>query len=443
MDFIDAIKNRQIKIAVIGLGYVGLPLSMALTKAGYYVQGIDCNAQRVESINNGHSNIIDVKDECLQESLKNDLFNASTEYSLISNVQAIIICVPTPLNKAKEPDLSYIIKAMKGVLPYLTKQILISLESTTYPGTTEELIEGYVEKEKGWKVGEDFYVCYSPERVDPGNKKFSVENTPKVIGGSTQKCLQIGQTLYESFLPKVVGVKTTRVAEMTKVLENTFRCVNIALVNEMTMMCERMGIDIWEVIKGASSKPFGFMPFYPGPGVGGHCIPLDPLYLSWEAKKYNYFNRFIETASDINSNMPYYVVHQIGKILCQQGKSIRKNKILLLGMSYKKDISDLRESPSLEVYELLKKQGASVEYYDPYIESFNYKDKVIKGIVFNEETIKQFDIVVLLSDHSNIDYNWLVEKATLIYDTRNVCKDIENHKIIKLGQNIEGMYLEN
>lgn len=440
MDLIEKIKSRQIKITVIGLGYVGLPLSMALAKVGHHVQGIDCNEEWVALINQGHSNIIDVTDEQLQASLEKNLFNASTDYSLISQADAVIICVPTPLNKAKEPDLSYIVSAMEGLIPYLSKETLISLESTTYPGTTEELIENYVEEKKGWEVGKDFYVCYSPERVDPGNKVYSVQNTPKVIGGSTEKCLKIGKALYNSFLPKVVGVKTTRVAEMTKVLENTFRCVNIALVNEMTMMCERMGIDIWEVIKGASSKPFGFMTFYPGPGVGGHCIPLDPLYLSWEAKKYNYFSRFIETASDINSNMPYYVVHQIGKIFCQQGKIIKRSKILLVGMSYKKDISDLRESPSLEVYELLKKQGGMIEFYDPYIKKFNYKNKIVEGIELNEETIKQFDLIVILSDHSNIDYNWLIENAVLIYDTRNVCKDIESNKIIKLGQNLECTY---
>lgn len=437
MSLIEKIESRQIKIAVVGLGYVGLPLSMALVKVGHHVQGIDCNQQWVDELNKGRSNIVDVPNEKLQNSLKNKLFNASTDVSLISDVEAVIICVPTPLDEAKEPDLSNIIEVMKNITPYLKKETLICLESTTYPGTTKELIEDYVAKEKGWIVGKDFYVCYSPERVDPGNKVYSVENTPKVIGGSTSKCLQIGRLLYESFLSQVVGVKTTKVAEMTKVLENTFRCVNIALINEMTMMCERMGIDIWEVIKGATSKPFGFMPFYPGPGVGGHCIPLDPLYLSWEARKYNYFCRFIELASDINSNMPYYVVNQLSKLLCQRGKVIKNSKILLVGMSYKEDVGDLRESPSLEVYDLLKRQGGIVEFYDPYIESFNYKDTLIKSISLTEEVVKQYDVVIILSKHSNIDYKWLVENSRLIYDTRNVCKDIENSKIVKLGQNLE------
>lgn len=437
MDLIERIDKRQIKVAVIGLGYVGLPLSMALTKAGHYVQGIDCNIQWVTKLNQGESNIIDVPNKTLQESLKCQLFKASTEFSLISQMDAVIICVPTPLNKAKEPDLSYIVKAMESLTPYLSKGTLISLESTTYPGTTDELIKEYVEKEKGWIVGEDFYVCYSPERVDPGNNIYSVENTPKVIGGSTPKCLQIGIKLYESFLPKVVGVKTTKVAEMTKVLENTFRCINIALVNEMTMMCERMGIDIWEVIKGASSKPFGFMPFYPGPGVGGHCIPLDPLYLSWEAKKYNYFSRFIETASDINSNMPYYVVNQIIKILNKNNKILKESHVLLLGMSYKKDISDLRESPSLEVYTLLKKQGINIDFYDPYIRRIDCCIGTQESVELIADRVEKSDVVVVLTNHTCIDYKWIVEHAKCVYDTRNACEEIESNKLIKLGQNLE------
>lgn len=436
MELLTLIADRKITVAVIGLGYVGLPLSMAITKAGYNVQGIDCNKKWVEFINEGNSNIIDVPSEVLKAVIDTGKFTASTDYGKIAQAKAIIICVPTPLNIAKEPDLSYITSAVEGILPYLSKGTLISLESTTYPGTTEELIVNRIQKEKQWVVGEDFYVCYSPERVDPGNKTFSVENTPKVIGGSTSNCLEAGKALYESFLPKVVGVKSTRVAEMTKVLENTFRCVNIALINEMTMMCERMDIDIWEVIKGASSKPFGFMPFYPGAGVGGHCIPLDPLYLSWEAKKYNYFSRFIETASDINSNMPYYVIGQMGKILCQQGKVIKNSQILLIGMSYKKDVGDLRESPSLEVYELLKKRGGKVEFYDPYIESFmSREDKVVRSDL--GKAISKADIVVILIDHSNVDYQYILEHAKVIYDTKNVYEEIENEKLFKLGQNIE------
>lgn len=433
---IDSIKSRKIKIAVIGLGYVGLPLSMALAEADFCVIGVDYNEMWVETLNKGQSQIIDVTSETLKKHIEEGRFEAFSEYQVVSKADVVIICVPTPLNKAKEPDLSYIRSALEGVLPYLHKGMLISLESTTYPGTTKELITEKIEKVKGWQVGKDFYVCYSPERVDPGNKAFFVSNTPKVVGGSTQTCLALGMALYEAFLPQVVGVSSTEVAEMTKVLENTFRCVNIAFINEMAMMCERMGIDIWEVIKGASSKPFGFMPFYPGPGVGGHCIPLDPLYLSWEAKKYNYFSRFIETASDINCNMPHYVVSQITQILGRNEKSVNRSNILLLGLSYKKDIGDLRESPSIEVYELLKKQGASLSVYDPYISSCKYMGESLPCVALTDEVIGGADLIVILTDHQIIDYQGILEKAQCIYDTRNVYKEVKSSKLVKLGQSI-------
>lgn len=434
----ERIINKQAKIAVIGLGYVGLPLSVALAKVGHSIIGIDTNKEWVHLINLGISNIIDVPSEELKVLVDTKKIVAEADYRRVREADVIIICVPTPLNIAKEPDLSYIMKAVESMMPYLQKGSLVSLESTTYPGTTEELIVHRIEQEKSWKVGEDFYVCYSPERVDPGNPHFSVENTAKVVGGSTKACLETGVALYESFLPKVVSVKSTKVAEMSKVLENTFRCVNIALMNEMAMMCERMNIDIWEVIKGASSKPFGFMPFYPGPGVGGHCIPLDPLYLSWEAKKYNYFSRFIETASDINSNMPYYVVRQIEQILGKCGKLLKKSHILLIGMSYKKDIGDLRESSSLEVYELLTRRGSDVAFYDPYVESFKDKeDNMIKRTALDEAVLKQVDVVVILTDHSKIDYEFIIKNADVIYDTRNACASYESEKVIKLGDNLE------
>lgn len=433
MDINKGIKERNLKVAIIGLGYVGLPLAVALAKVGYIVIGIDYNQKKVNTINEGRSDLNDVSSEVVKELVEQKRFVATTVYEKIAEVQVIIICVPTPLNEAKEPDLTYIIKAMDGILSFISKGVILSLESTTYPGTTKELIVERVEKEKGWVVGKDFYVCYSPERVDPGNKNFFVENTPKVIGGATPICLEIGKTLYQSFLKRVVGVSSTEVAEMSKLLENTFRCVNIALVNEMTMMCERMGIDIWEVIKGASTKPFGFTTFYPGPGVGGHCIPLDPLYLSWEAKKYNYFNRFIELASDINQSMPYYVVRQAKDLLALQGKVMRGSHLLVMGMSYKKDISDLRESPSLEVYELLTKEGAKVDFYDPYISHFYMKENVIEGIQLNEENIRTVDLILILTDHSNVDYEWLAQQQIMIYDTRNVYKDSQLSHIKKLG----------
>lgn len=424
------------KVAVIGLGYVGLPLAVTLARTGYEVIGVDLNRDWVEKVNKGISNIGDVPSEILGKMVTSGKIKAYTTYKEIEKAQAVIICVPTPLTHEKSPDLSYIIKSVDLMLPHLKKQTLISLESTTYPGTTNELIVSRIEKEKGWIPGKDFYVCYSPERVDPGNKKFNVENTPKVVGGSTESCLEKGAAFYKTFLPAVIQVGSTEVAEMTKLLENTFRCINIALMNEMTMMCERMGIDIWEVIRGAASKPFGFMPFYPGPGVGGHCIPLDPLYLAWQAKRFNYFNRFIELASDINSNMPYYVVSQINKILSQQGKPIKESRILLVGVSYKKDIGDLRESPALVIAELLLQAGVKVEFYDPYIHSLTLQNRILTGIDLKGEVLEAFDLVTIVTDHSQIDYDLILEKSKIIYDTRNVYRNVKEDKIFKLGQRI-------
>ena len=434
MEILKKIKSKQIKVAVIGLGYVGLPLAIAIANSGYNVFGIDYSEDKVDKINSGISDIDDIKDEVLEPYISNKIIQAYKEYKVINQCRAIIICVPTPLDKAKAPDLNCINMAMNEIIKYVKKGTIIVLESTTYPGTTKELIVNRIEKEKGWKVGTDFYVCYSPERVDPGNREYMVENTPKVIGGATPMCLEIGKTLYESFINEVIGVSTTEIAEMSKLLENTFRCINIALVNEMAIMCGRMGINIWEVIRGASTKPFGFKPFYPGPGVGGHCIPLDPLYLSWKAKEYNYFNRFIELASDINSNMPYYIVSQIVQILDGINKSISMSRVLILGMSYKKDISDLRESPSLEIYEILKAKNIQVDFYDSYVASFrDENDDLINRIELNETKIKEYDIIAILTDHSNIDYEWLKNQNILIYDTRDVYKGEVSDNIKKLG----------
>lgn len=420
-------------VAVIGLGYVGLPLSMAIASAGYQVLGIDKNPQWVATIQQGISNIGDVSSEVLKKAVADKRFEAFIDYKVIMQAEQVIICVPTPLNAAKEPDLSYIISAVDGLIPYIQKGTLISLESTTYPGTTDELIVERIQREKGWQVGQDFYACYSPERVDPGNKQYKVESTPKVVGGTTAECLKRGKAFYESFLPQVVTVSSTRAAEMTKLLENSFRCINIAFINEMTMMCERMNIDIWEVIKGASSKPFGFMPFYPGAGVGGHCIPLDPLYLSWEAKKYDYFNRFIELASDINNNMPYYVVRQIREILNSRSKVLKDSKLLLVGMSYKKDISDTRESPSLEVLRLLLEQGGCVSFYDPYVETVRLGEQVLQCVSLDQETVSGADLVILLTDHEKLPYGDLIQWAQCLYDTKNRYDD---QAVIKLGQKI-------
>lgn len=438
MDIKEKLLQRKAVIGVIGLGYVGLPIAVELANKGYSVIGIDINEQRVSQLKQGESYIIDVSSEEMGAVIESKLL-VSTDFKMVENTDGILICVPTPLNEYKEPDVSYIVNVMDNIIPYISKDILIVLESTTYPGATEELITKRIEKEKGWEKGKDFYVCYSPERVDPGNARFYVRNTPKVIGGETENSLELGEILYRSFIDKVKCVSSTKVAEMSKLLENTFRCVNIAMINEMTMMCEKMNIDIWEVIEGAATKPFGFMPFYPGPGIGGHCIPLDPLYLSWQAKKYEYFNRFIELATDINSNMPRYTITQIESLLNTRKKCIKGSKILLLGIAYKKDIDDLRESPALKIYDLLLSKGALISFYDPYAKQFKRGEEVIYSVELTEQLLGEVDLVVILTEHSKIDYSWIHEHAKLIFDTKNAMKDLKSHKLFKLGQNMEAI----
>jgi len=360
------------------------------------------------------------------------LFTATTDFGYLDEVDAVSICVPTPLRKSKDPDMSYIISAMDSLIPYLHRSMLIILESTTYPGTTEEIIQVKVEKQ-GFKVGEDVFLCFSPERVDPGNPVYHTANTPKVIGGISPACTKMGALLYAQVMETVVPISSARAAEMVKLLENTFRAVNIGLVNEMALMCQRMGIDIWEVIDAAASKPFGFMPFYPGPGIGGHCIPLDPMYLSWKAKMYNFYNRFIELASDINGNMPYHVVQRVAEILNLEGKSVNNSKLLCLGLAYKKDINDLRESPSLDVIHLLQQQGADVAYNDPYILDYQDPDFPIKSVPLTRENIEAADCVILLTDHSNFDYKFIAGYARMILDTRNAFKGINSSRIFRIG----------
>lgn len=422
------ILDKSVNISVIGLGYVGLPLAIALAKTQYHVLGIEKNKDKIKELEQGKSYIIDVEDDELQEAMRT-FFTVSSNYSLLQSVDVIIICVPTPLNDSKEPDISYITSAVNEIIKYIKPNTLIVLESTTYPGTTDNLITDRIEKETGLIVGENLFVCYSPERTDPGNKKYYVVNTPKVIGGTTPNCLKIGELLYKSFLNKIVPVSSTRVAETAKLLENTFRSINIAWINEMAMMCDRMRINIWEVISAASTKPFGFMPFYPGPGIGGHCIPLDPMYLAWEGKKYNYYNRFIELASDINSNIPRYMRGKIQEILNQEGKCIKGTPILLIGITYKKDIDDLRESPAIELYELLKADGADITYHDPYVSSFYLKDQEICSVPLEKEVIKSNALIVILTDHTCIDYKYLLEESKIIFDTRNILNNIVSTEI--------------
>ncbi|MCT4595273.1 MAG: nucleotide sugar dehydrogenase [Anaeromicrobium sp.] len=428
----NKILNINAKIAVIGLGYVGLPLAVELANIGFKVFGIDIAEDKVESLKSGKSYVIDVKDQSIRRLINKNLF-VSKDYSVISNMDVIIICVPTPLNKTKDPDITYINFVVEKIVKYMREETLIILESTTYPGTTEELIVNVIESEKNFKVGKEFFVCFSPERVDPANKNFNIKNTPKIIGGSTSTCLELGSTLYGLFIEKIIKVRSTRVAEMTKLLENIFRSVNIALVNELTHMSDRMGINIWEVIEAASTKPYGFMSFQPGPGIGGHCIPLDPMYLSWKAKTLDFYSRFIELASDINGNMPRYVMNQIIDILNDEEKSAKNSNILIIGLAYKKDIDDLRESPAIEIFKLLKDKGANVSYYDSYVSYFYNENEIIYSQELTKENLQKADLVAIITDHSSIDYQFIINNSKIVYDTRNVTKKCEGDNIILLG----------
>lgn len=429
----DKIKLKTAIVGVIGLGYVGLPLAVEFAKAGYKVIGFDINNQKIGLLLEGKSYVLDVPSDEVKVLVENKRLIPTTDFSRISDLDALSICVPTPLRKTKDPDISYIINAISEVKKYFHKDLLIVLESTTYPGTTEELIQKEFEK-IGYIAGKDYYLCYSPERVDPGNKKYNTKNTPKIIGGITRKCLELGYLLYSSIIDTVIPVSSTKVAEMTKLLENTFRAVNIGLVNELAMMCDRMGIDIWEVIDAASTKPFGFMPFYPGPGIGGHCIPLDPQYLSWKARTYDFYNKFIELAADINGNMPRYVVMKINEVLNRYKKCVNGAYILILGMAYKKDVDDIRESPSLEIYKLLKDQGANVEYNDPYVPEFiDENNNKVKSIELNYNNLYKYDSIVLCTDHSCYDYKAIAENASVIIDTRNAFRGIVKENIYKIG----------
>ncbi len=436
---IDNIKAKidsgEFKVAVVGLGYVGLPLAVEFAKAGFPVVGIDVDGNKTDSINRGISYIPDVPTEDVAKLVEDGKLRATTDFSEIRSVDGIIICVPTPLSKTKDPDMRYIQSAAQSVARYLRPGHVISLESTTYPGTTDEFVKPILES-SGLKVGKDIYLAFSPERIDPGNKKYQVKNTPKVVGGVDPASTEIVSYLYSHVIDKVIPVSSAKAAEMTKLLENTFRSVNIALVNEFAIMSNILGIDIWEVIEAASTKPFGFMPFYPGPGIGGHCIPIDPHYLSWKLKTLNYNARFIELASEINTNMPRYVVQRVADALNEFEKSIKGSKILVLGVAYKKDIDDTRESPALDIIKLLEEKGAEVIYNDPYVPELNFNGKQRKSVDLTGELLNSVDCVVIATDHSDYDYRWLVENAKLIIDTKNATKDvpedIKNQKVVKL-----------
>lgn len=425
---LNKIKSKTANIGVIGLGYVGLPLVIAFNKAGFPVTGFDADIKKIESLRKGKSYIKHISTENIRQlnkPKKTNIFIPTNEFSLLKKMDCILICVPTPLSKYREPDLSYVINTTKTISHNLIKGQLIILESTTYPGTTDEDMRAILE-ERGLKAGKDFFLAYSPEREDPNNKNFSIGNIPKVVGGYTKNCLNVAKALYDTIISKTVPVSSTRAAEATKLLENIYRAVNIALVNEMKMLFDRMDIDIWEVIEAASTKPFGFTPFYPGPGLGGHCIPIDPFYLTWKAREYDVSTKFIELAGEINTHMPYYVVQRTIEVLNENGKSIKHAKILILGLAYKKDVDDVRESPSFKIIEFLKQKGADVDYNDPHlpIPKKMRKHKLDKhSIALTAKNLSKYDCVIISTDHSDYDPDFIVKNSQLVVDTRNLIKN--------------------
>ncbi|MCD6449825.1 MAG: nucleotide sugar dehydrogenase [Thermotogaceae bacterium] len=429
MTLYEKIKERKAKVGVIGFGYVCLPLAVEKAKAGYTVLGFDIQPKKVEMVNSGINYIGDVVDEELKDLVKNGKLSATTDFDRLAECDVVAICVPTPIDEHKVPDLSYVESTAKEIAKRLHKNMLVVLESTTYPGTTEEVVLPLLE-ETGLKVGKDFYLAFSPERVDPGNRRYKTKNTPKVVGGVTEECTKHAKALYENVLDApVFVVSSPRAAEMTKILENTFRIVNIALINEMAIVASRMGINIWEVVEAAATKPFGFMPFYPGPGVGGHCIPIDPFYLTYKAREYDWHTRLIEMAGEINDFMPEYVVQRLQDILNERKKAMNGAKILVIGVTYKGDVADLRESPALKVIENLEKKKAEVLYFDPLIESFTHKGKEYKRVNLTKELLENVDGVIITTAHKNgVDYEFIIKHAPFVYDTKNITKDIKESR---------------
>ncbi|MGE8033510.1 nucleotide sugar dehydrogenase [Lysinibacillus sp. NPDC093692] len=428
------IKSRDFKIAVIGLGYVGLPLAVEKAKAGFRTIGFDILQDRVDMVNQGVNYIGDVVDEDLKQLVENKMLTATNDFTCIKDVDFIAICVPTPLNSHQEPDISYVVNSAKSIAKHLKPETIVVLESTTYPGTTEEVLKPILEEGSDLICGKDFYLGFSPERVDPGNLIYKTKNTPKVVGAVGEEAAEVIATVYKTVLESDVHiVSSPAVGEMEKVLENIYRNVNIAVVNELAMLCEKMNIDIWEVIDAAKTKPYGFQAFYPGPGVGGHCIPLDPYYLSWKAKEYNFHTTLIEASMTINHKMPEYCVERMSKILNKFKKPLADSKILLLGVAYKGDISDYRESPALKVVEELEKHGSIVNYFDPYVESFNLNSVEHKSVQeLSIELLQCQDLVIITTAHSNIDYNFVQENSKFIFDTKNAMKHVLNRKNIEL-----------
>jgi len=415
-------RNKEAKIAVIGLGYVGLPLAVAMVESGFHVVGVDRDEGRIAKLRSGESSTSDIDGVCLREAIKSGNLNLTQDFVKVENSDAIIVCVPSPLTRHREPDTSYIVEATESIVPHLRKGQLVVLESTSYPGTTGELVKPRLEA-RGFEIGKDIYLAFSPERVDPGNKEYTLRVVPKVVGGVTGNCTRVAKTLYEQVVQAgVYTVSSPRTAEMEKLLENIFRSVNIALVNELTQLCDRMDIDIWEVIEAAKTKPYGFMPFYPGPGVGGHCIPVDPFYLSWKAREHDFQTHFIELAGEVNTNMPAFVVSKLTRLLNRRQQALNGAKILLLGIAYKRDVADIRESPALKLIALLEQGGARIAYHDPHVRQVIVDGKLYKSVVLASETLQSRDAVVLVTDHSTFDYDFITDHCDLLLDTRNAVK---------------------
>jgi len=410
------------------MGYVGLPLACEFARAGFAVWGIDVDRAKVDGINHGRSHVQDVTGEVLRGLVKEGRLRASTDMAALEACDAVIVCVPTPLRKTRDPDISYIVAALDAIVSHMHPGMLVVLESTTYPGTTEEVMLPKLEG-AGFKVGRDLFLAFSPERVDPGNPRFNTRNTPKILGGVTPACGRVARALYEQAIERVVPVSNTRAAEMVKLLENTFRSVNIGLVNEIALMCDRLGLNVWEVIEAAATKPFGFMPFYPGPGLGGHCLPIDPLYLSWKLKTLNYSARFIELASEINGNMPHHVVTLLVDALNERRKSVKGARILILGAAYKRDVGDVRESPALDIMKLLSDRGAQIRYNDPHAAQLSLDGGPrLRSVPLDGKALKGSDAVIIVTDHSAYDYEFIVAHAPLVVDTRNATRGVRAHR---------------
>ena len=433
---IKDLKEKTARVAILGLGYVGLPLAVVFAEAGFHVLGIDPDSRKVDSLKKGVSYIPDVKTEVLEKLVKSGHLTATTDFSVLKDVDAVSICVPTPLRKTGDPDMSFILSATDELAKYMHKGMVIVLESTTYPGTTREVLLPKLGTERGLSVGEDWFLAFSPERVDPGREDFTTINTPKVMGGITEACGQVASIWYEGAIETVHPVSSAEAAEMAKLLENTFRMINIGLVNELAIMCERLGVDIWEVIDAAASKPFGFMKFTPGPGLGGHCIPIDPLYLSWKMKSVHYNARFIELASEINTNMPRYVVSRVMEALNDRGMALKGSRILVLGAAYKPDIDDIRESPALDVIGLLRQKGALVDYHDPYIPHIEHETDgwQLDSVQDVMQAVGEVDAVVIITNHKVYDYRAIVEAASFVFDSRNATRNVNQgmEKVVRL-----------